>query len=260
MANFTYLKSSLNLIESATVTASSEDANFLGTNAAALPVSKPWKSADGVTTGAKLLIDFGSALEVDAIALVNHNLRSGSTLTVRGGTVTDPDGTDFNTTLTYRAGLSWKLLSSSETWRYWSFELDDSGHPDNHTRAGYAMLGVAVALTTNFRHEWTVSPFRIVRQVENELGAPMVGANLADGYSVGVDFGIKNTTQRDEIRDFLSGLQLGVDPILLVPDPGDTEAYFARLQEGWAMQNAPPNFWNINGVEFRTDGFGLVTA
>ena len=37
MANFTYLKKSDNLVESATVTASSEDSDFLGTNAAALP-------------------------------------------------------------------------------------------------------------------------------------------------------------------------------------------------------------------------------
>ena len=221
---------------------------------------KPWKSADGVTTGAKLLIDFGSAKAVDAIALINHNLRSGSTLTVRGGTVTDPDGTDFNTTITYRTGLSWKLLSSAETWRYWSFELDDNGHPDNHTRAGYAMLGVAVVLSTNFRHEWEVTPFRVVRQVENELATPMVGANIADGYAIAVEFTIKNTTERNEIRDFLQGLQLGVDPILLVPDPGDTEAYFARLQEGWSLSNTAPNFWNINGVEFKTDGFGLVTG
>lgn len=257
---FTYLKKSGNLVESATVTASSEDANFLGTNAATLPVSQPWKSVDGTTTGAKLLIDHGSAKAVDLIAVVNHNLRSGSTITVNGGTVTDPAGGDFTTTLTYRAGLAWKLLGSSESWRYWSFQLDDSGHPDNHTRMGYAMLGVGTALSKNFAREWNVAPEKVVRQVENELGTPMVGSVVAEPSLLSFSWIGLTIAQRDEVRDFLHALDLGVDPILCVPDTTDTEAYFARLIGGWSVTQLQADYALIEDVQFRTDGFGLVTA
>lgn len=260
MAFFTYLKKSGNLVESATVTASSEDANFLAANAAALPVSKPWKSLDGVTTGAKLLIDHGSAKAVDAIAAVNHNLRSGSTITVRAGTVSDPAGGDFQTTLTYRAGLAWKLLTASETWRYWSVELNDSGHPDNHTRIGYFMLGVKTALGLQIMPAWSLTPEKIVRQIENEFGTPMVGAVIAEPLRLGFSWEGLSAAERNEVRDFLDSLDLGVDPILCVPDPDDTEAYFARLQEGWNITTRQPNDVVIDGVEFLTDGFGLVTA
>lgn len=259
MSFFSYLQSTLNLVASATVTASSEDANFLGTNAAALPVAKPWKSADGVTTGAKLLIDLGSAKAIDAIALVNHNLRSGSTLTVRGGTVTDPAGGDYQATMAYRAKLSWLLLTSAETWRYWSFELDDSGHPDNHTRAGYAMLGAKIALNMQVMPEWSLTSGKIVRMVENEFGTPMVGAVIAEPSVLSFSWEGLSATDRDQVRDFLLGLDLGVDPILCIPDPEDTEAYFARLQEGMAVEQKAPNNAAIE-AEFVTDGLGLVTA
>ncbi len=259
MAFFTYLQRSLNLVESATVTASSEDANFLGTNAAALPVSKPWKSADGVMTGAKLLIDLGSAQAIDAIALVNHNLRSASTLTVRGGTVTDPAGSDYQATMTYRAKLSWLLLSAAETWRYWSFELDDAGHPDNHVRAGYAMLGTKIPLNMQIMPNWSLQSEKIVRQIENEFGTPMVGAVIAEPSALSFSWDGLSAADRDQVRDFLSGLDLGVDPILCVPDPDDTEAYFARLREGMSVNTQNTNRVQIE-AEFRTDGFGLVTA
>lgn len=253
-----YLTQPLNLVESATVTATSEDANFLGINAAALPLSKPWKSEDGTTTGAKLLIDLGSAQSIDTIALVNHNLRSGSTLTVRGGSSSNPSG-DFSTTLTYRAGLSWKILGSAESWRYWSFELDDSGHPDNHTRAGYAMLGAAVALPKTVIPEWTLTPTRIVRQVLNDFGTPMVGANVSNGHLISAAFGPMTIADRNTIRDFLDSLQLGVVPLLIVLNPSDTEAYFVRLLEGWAMVTIPPDYTTIEDLQFQTDNFGLVT-
>lgn len=255
-----YLTKALNLVESATVTASSEDANFLGTNAAALPISKPWKSADGTTTGAKLLIDLGSPQAISMAALVNHNLRPGSTLTVRAGTVTDPDGTDFSTTLAYRDKLSWKILSPSETWRYWSFQLDDSGNPDNHVRAGYAMLGVSVALPKTVTPEWTLTPTRVIRRVENEFGTAMVGGNVSNGHLISAAFGPLTIADRNTIRDFLDGLQLGVVPLLIVLDPADTEAYFVRLLEGWSMVTVPPDFTTIDGLEFQTDNFGLVTS
>ena len=260
MAFFTYLKKSGNLVESATVTASSEDANFLGANAAALPVSKPWKSLAGVTTGAKLLIDHGSAKAIDAIALVNHNLRSGSTLTVRAGTVSDPPGGDFSTTLTYRAGLAWELLTASETWRHWSFELNDSGHPDNHVRAGYAMLGVKTAMSLQIMPGYPLEIQTIVRQVENEFGVPMIGSKVAEPSLIGVRWEGLSATQRNEVRDFLKSLDLGGDPVLIVPDPDDTEASFGRLQQGWTINQIQPNNAAIDDVTFLTDGFGLVTA
>lgn len=255
-----YLTKARNLAESAVVTASSEDVNFPGANAAALPISKPWKSADGVTTGVKLLFDLESQQEVSMLALVNHNLRLGSTLTVRAGSSSDPDGSEFNTTLDYRPKLSWKILSPSEMWRYWSFQLNDSGNPDDHVRAGYAMLGVSIALPKTVTPEWTLTPQRVIRRVDNDFGTAMVGANVSEGHLISAAFGPMSIADRNTIRDFLDGLQLGIVPLLIVLNPSDTEAYFVRLLEGWSMVTLPPDYTIIEGLAFESDKFGLVTA
>ena len=100
----------------------------------------------------------------------------------------------------------------------------------------------------------------LVRQVENEFGVPMVGSKVAEPSRIGVRWEGLSASQRNEVRDFLTSLDLGVDPVFIVPDPDDSEAYFGRLQQGWMVNQIQPNNAAIDDVTFLTDGFGLVTA
>ncbi len=228
MANwFTYLKNGSNEMVGATLTETTENVNFPVENLIALPVSKAFKSADGGLTAQKTLIDLGSAKAIDIFALVNHNLQSGATITLKGGA--GPDPSTFSTTLTWRTDLIWKIFAS-QNFRYWSLTLDDAGNPDNYLRGGYAIMGAKTTLTFQIQPEWARERIKVQRSVENEIGIPMVGAELFKGWRIIVSFDGLDLTEEETLHSFLDSLDLKTIPILLVPDTSENDAYFVRME------------------------------
>ncbi len=228
MANwFTYLKNGSNELVGATLTETTENANFPVENLIALPVSKAFKSADGGLTAQKTLIDLGSAKAIDIFALVNHNLQSGATITLKGGA--GPDPSTFSTTITWRTDVAWKIFAS-QNFRYWSITLDDAGNPDNHLRGGYAMMGAKTTLTFQIQPEWSRERIKIQRSVENEIGIPMIGAEIFRGWRLIVSFDGLDLTEEETLHAFLDSLDFKTVPVLILPDTSENDAYFVRLE------------------------------
>ena len=255
MGTLSYLKDSGNLFPNATLTETTENSSFPVENMNALPISKPYKTADAALTGQKIIIDFGSAQTMDIFALVNHNLQSGATITVKGGNSSDPGS--VITTITWREGLAWDILGSSVSHRYWSLTLDDAGNPDNHLRVGYFIMGLKTDLVVNQFHEWSKERVKRVRQVENELGAPMVGAKIYEGTRITMSFLGLTDSERDTIDTFLDSLDIKIDPILLVPEATEADAFFSRLEAEYTIEQSE-GVAHIRGVPFITDSLGTV--
>lgn len=255
MPNLTYLKLSDEVFLNATLTETSENANFPVENLQVLPISKPYKTADGAVTGQKTIADFTAPQTIDIFGLVNHNFQSGATITIKAGSSTDPDGSQFTTTITWRKNLAWKILTSSENWQYWSFTWDDAGNPDNHLRAGRFMMGLKTTLSVQFIPEWQKQRVKVARSVENELGQPMVGVLLYTGTRVIVSFEGLTAAELTEVDDFLDSLDQKVDPLLLVPDSSETGAFFVRLEEAHLIEQSNKGA-AILDIPFITDHLG----
>jgi hypothetical protein len=114
-----------NLVASAAaISVSSEDALFTKDNLADEILGKVFKFTSG-TTG-YIEIDHGSAKDYDMVAVLGHNLTSGSSIVVKGGAAPNP-GTVIGTA-TYRADCVW-IPVGARTERYTRIVFTDT-NPD----------------------------------------------------------------------------------------------------------------------------------
>lgn len=258
MATIQYLESGVtNFVEAATVTASSANSAFPATNvssSAPRDLSNPWKSAATVVTGAKLLFDLGSAKTVTAVVVAGHNVRSGGTITVRGGSGADPSS--VITTLSIRDDLSWKIISSSN--RYWSIQFDDSGNPDTHVRASYVMLGAITTFPQGIASSWNIDTEMVQPLLETELGSVSAGPIVSRPTTVNMSWEGLSAADRNTIVGKLRDWDQN-KLVFLSPDPDDTEGYLGVLNEGFSVTQTHRN---SAAIEFalRSPGFGVVTG
>lgn len=254
MSNFTYLLHSANLVPQALVTSANASTVYPAANVALLPISQPFRTTEGKIKDQKIQISFAVAQTVDTIALVNHNLTSSATITVKGGTLPDPDGSDYTTTITHDDNIAWKILSSSESWRYWSIEIDDKTNWEGFLQVGYVVLGVATAQAHGFATNWNVIRTPHVRFVDNEFSQPMVGRSISQGSTVALIVHGLTDAQRVTLDDWLLSLQMQRDPMIFWPDTAETEAYFGRLNTQHVINRQISGLSRVLGVEFKADG------
>lgn len=112
-----------NLVDNATLSASSEAAGYFVSNIKEQQLSKVWKSTSG--SGQWILIDFGSAQSVKGVFVAGHNLLSGSTIKIQANSSDDWTSPPVDESLTY-GEICYKLFSSAQSYRYWRVYLDDS--------------------------------------------------------------------------------------------------------------------------------------
>ena len=255
--NFAYLKKSDNLLPLALVSSSTADSTYPIANVTILPISKPYRTGEGKIVDQKIHIDFAVAPSVDFIGIIAHNLTSGATIVLRGGSSHDPDGSTFSVTLTWASGITWKILSASESHKNWSIEFDDEANANGFLSIGYIMIGAKTSLDLQFQPEWTRRRNKIVRSVLNEFHNPMVGRKISEGYLVTVNFAGMDETQRDDLDTFLDSLDRVVDPLLFVPAPAEARAYFGRLAEDFEIMQSTGQA-AVPVLSLITDGHGTV--
>ena len=255
--NFTYLKDSDSLLKLALVSSTTEDSTYPISNVKILPISKPYRTAGGKIVDQKIHIDFAVAQAIDFIGIVAHNLTSNATIVLRGGASHDPDGSAFNTTLSWASGIVWEILSATQTRKNWSIEFDDETNANGFLSIGYIVIGLKTALDLQFQPEWTRRRNKIVRSVLNEFHNPMVGRKISEGYLVTVTFAGMDGTQRDDLDTFLDSLDRVVDPLLCVPAPAEARAYFGRLAEDFEIMQMTGQA-AVPVLSLVTDGHGTV--
>ena len=256
-ATFGYLKNGDNRIYEALLTADSADSNFPAANVAVLPVSKAWHTAAGKIGNQKLRIDFPVARTVDTFALVGHNISSGATITLNGGTSPDPSG-DIVETITWVEGTAWKAITSVSR-KHWSITIDDEGSEFGHIAVGHIVIGQRTSLTQVWAIDWQKIRETVFREAENELLVPMVGLEIAKGSSFNLSFRLMSDTNRDQLSDFLVTLGGPVTPMFIILDTTAKEANFGRFRpdEGFVMEQVTSALTDINDLLFRQDNLGI---
>lgn len=250
MGNLTFLANSDNKLVGSTITPSSAASAYPVANLTALPISKPFRFTGD--TSENLQIDLGSALPIELIALVNHNLTNAATITVNGGSSANPDGSQFTTTVTWRERDAFKLLSSPQTWRYWKIIIADSANPDTFIELGFAMLGDSTTLGFNFRYGGQLIDEQINLEVETEFGSPQV-VELYDRIRLVLPFTNLPAADATTLRTLYRTLKRNLIPLFLIPDSAVNDGYFGRWVSHFERQD---EFLRSVTMEFLQDGEG----
>lgn len=250
MANFAYLANSSNKLVGATITPSSAASAYPIANLTSLPVSRPFRFTGD--TSEVLQIDLGSALPIDLFVLENHNLSSAATITVNGGSSASPNGSQFTTTITWRERTAFKLLSSAQTWRYWSVTIADPANVDTFIELGFAMLGAATVSSFNYRYSGQFIDEQVNLEVETEFGSPHV-VELHDRVRLVLPFTNIQAAEAATLRTLYRTLKRNLVPLFLIPDSAINDGYFGRWMSHFERQD---EFLRSVTMEFLQDGKG----
>lgn len=99
-----------------------------------------------------ITIDLGSAQQVTALAIFDHNFTDAVTISLKG----DADNANWDTpdfggeSVTYNADKIVHYLSSAQTYRYWRLEITDAANSDTYIEIGELFLGAYSEPTENF--------------------------------------------------------------------------------------------------------------
>lgn len=155
------------LSDAGTITAGSEAATLPVTNLLTKQPGDKWRATD--LSNAYVVLDLGSALEINLIALLATNASSAATWRIRGATseanLTASPGYDSNSislwpttgldNWDYTSGLQW-LGDDSKTYRWWRVDVSDAGNADGYFEAGRLYLSNAWQPTVNISYNWTI--------------------------------------------------------------------------------------------------------
>lgn len=101
-----------------------------------------------------ITIDLGSAQEVKALIIMDHNFTSGAVLLLEADDADtfDSDGgsAQFSEAVTYNATIIVHYLSAATTKRHWRLSVTDAGNGDGYVEVGEIFLGSYLELTYNY--------------------------------------------------------------------------------------------------------------
>lgn len=99
-----------------------------------------------------ITIDLGSAKEIKALIIFDHNFSSGVTLSLKGNASDAWGAPAFSEAVSYSADKILHYLSSAQTYRYWQLQITDTSNPDTHIDIGELFLGTYFEPTDNFSY------------------------------------------------------------------------------------------------------------
>jgi len=121
-------------LKDATLTPNSNIINYPTTNILDSRVDRIFRT-DSVTT-ATIVFDAGSAVTVDSINILNHNISASvSTLEFQGNATDSWGAPSVDETLTYAAGVITKQFTGG-SYRYWRLNIVDGSNPDGYIELG----------------------------------------------------------------------------------------------------------------------------
>jgi len=130
--------------------------------------------SSGLSSPNTITIDLGSAQEVKALVLYDHNFTSGATLLLEADDAAtfDSDGgsAQFSEAVTWNDDKILHYLSAATTKRYWRISITDTANTDSYLEIGELFLGSYLELTRNFAYEPNTDFAFITSTGKNEYG------------------------------------------------------------------------------------------
>lgn len=254
---FTYLKYTDNkgAASATTITASTAATAYPSSNLKVLPIAKHWRST-GITSE-NLQLDLGSAMSIDLIGIINHNITASGTITINGGSSANPDGSQYTTTITRREFDSFKLLSTAESWRYWKFIFADTTNADGYIKIGKLLLGDSTTLAFHWQYGSKFTD-RFVNIFKRSGGGVAYYEPIYGLISQVFAFGPLTVAEMAVLRTLYRDLQGSANPIFVIPESQTNDGYFGRFV---SEMTRSLDYQEHCDLEFESDGRGRdITA
>jgi hypothetical protein len=141
-----------NLADAATLTVSSESADFPAVNLK----DRRYKIHHRTTgvTSEWWKWNLGEAKDIYAFLFWYHNFQSGATIKIQANFSDLWDAPAFEETLTWSTFKLVKYFSSVKTYQWWRLWVQDAGNPDGYLRGGRPFLGGFFEPSRNFHKDW----------------------------------------------------------------------------------------------------------
>ena len=134
-----------NHVTSATIDAFSENPDYdFDTALNDTRLSRVGRTVDDATQWIKF--SFASAVDVDYMLILAHNITSGATVKVQANATDSWGSPSIDTAMTYNSEYIIHAFSSTESYQYWRFYVDDSSNPDTYIEVGHIFLGEALEM------------------------------------------------------------------------------------------------------------------
>ncbi|MBU0994120.1 MAG: hypothetical protein KJ737_16640 [Proteobacteria bacterium] len=113
-----------------------------------------------------IVIDLGSTQTVNGIALMNHNLTSGATISIAGNSSNSWGSPAFSVTIPYREFDAAIVFDIDQDYRYWRLSVNDSGRADADVKIGELILSNLTTLSRN--HDWNLKEQHSYGNIKHE--------------------------------------------------------------------------------------------
>jgi hypothetical protein len=224
-----------NWVDSATLTASSANANFPVAN-----IKHPWYTRHWRTTGVSAescIFDLTSAKAVQAFVWKYHNLGANAVVHVQGNATNSWGAPYVDVTVPIIAGQLVYFWDTPQTYQYWRVTFGDAGNSDGYLRCGRPYFGPYFSPTVNFANDYTkriVDPSDIVESYGGQESANLKTRYKEFGYSWSANNPISKADS-DTLTDiFYTYVGKSVSYFLCQDaDLKDTTTYYVRNTSDW---------------------------
>jgi hypothetical protein len=262
MGNLLYVVT--NLIDGATITVSSEDANFSKAN---LYDGKPGRPFIFATAAADdtITIDFGSATQWNSVSIHGHNIDAGVTaIQARSSTDNFAASDDLEITFTKRNPAFFGQPSSTVNRRYARIKF--VGTNGNPIQIGELVFGLTATPTKNPTPASEETERR--RQIRNQTSAGEVSViNLTDFPEREKSLRFRGTkSELDDLRENIwEATNHGADPLVIVPNDDETEVLHGRFLNDMGIRRITriglSTTWFYEwSIDFRESSFGVTVS
>lgn len=196
-----------------------------------------------------ITIDLGSAQEIKALVIFDHNLTSAATITLMGNNANAWGAPAYSEAVTWSSEKVLHYLSSAQTYRYWQIQITDAVNTDPYIEIGELYLGGYLELT----HNMTLGAETPIGYIVDEKVTPY-GVKRRRFYNLQEQFNISvpylSSTDITSIRTMLSVINnraTGIAKPFFYNDDSGTPADFWLVQIARVGKSRPLN--NYQSIE-----------
>lgn len=98
-------------------------------------------------------IDFGSAVNITDVCIINHNFTNAATVRIQGHASDAWGAPTINETITWRDYIMDKNFTGG-SYQWWRLHIADSANPDGFVEFGYIFIGINLTIDDIVEREW----------------------------------------------------------------------------------------------------------
>lgn len=133
-----------NKYSTATLSATNENPVYPIENTQDIRLSRLFKT---IADTSVITVNLGSSLPVSAVFIANHDILVGATITIKGHTTADFTTPDYSSTITWRAGMMYKLITGYSK-QFWQISITNGAN----FKIGGLFFGTYATVTNTFSH------------------------------------------------------------------------------------------------------------